>query len=60
MDETRPSQPGEGRVDLGELGSPDRVEIFPHRARELVTGARFLAQETEEDFRKRHERTISN
>ena len=55
----RPAQAGERRIDLGVFGSPDVVEILPHRALQLVTGPRFFGEKAQEHMGKRHEATIS-
>ena len=54
-----PPQPGEGGINLGEIGSPDVIEILAQGAREIVAGPRFLGKKTQEDVGKRHGETIS-
>jgi hypothetical protein len=58
-DESRSTEPGQRRVDLRVLGSPDGVELRAHGAFEVVSGAGLLGQQPEENVGERHAATIS-
>src|SRR5262249_36728863 len=53
-DPSPPAEAGEGRIDLGEPGAPRGRDLLAQRASEVVSGARLLLQETEEDVVERH------